>query len=483
MARLFVFGIGGTGARVLKSLTMLLASGIKAGEFEIIPILIDPHESLPELNNCKTLLKLYGDINKAINKDVSTKVDGYFYTPLNSLASIASGTGISEGFGIDGEYGITFGQFIEKNNLPQESKTVDLLSLLYSQSENFNKSLSVGFKGNPNVGSIVLNSVKNTQFFRSFESVFGRDDRVFIISSIFGGTGAAGFPLLLKNLRQHSNTMIRDSQIGALTVMPYFKLSDPDGGGEIKSDIDSKNFLTKTKSALTYYIKNIKDLNALYYIADPHQQAKVYNNNESEQENAAHLIELLGALSVIHFSKDDFSGPQKVFEYGLKENEAEIHFKNIGDETRHYIAQNFTSLFLLDKLHEKIKKNQNLPFRKTNSFDSKFFNEPFFNNYLEAFLNKYYLPWISELSQNDRAFSPFNLNIQSDFSDLVKEFKISGKILPGLISKPFDLTDMLVNMAKNEKAHQYLNKVNKKAQYLSMLYNAVNKCVSDNIQF
>ena len=43
MPRLFVFGIGGTGARVIKSLTMLLASGIKAGDFDIIPVLIDPH--------------------------------------------------------------------------------------------------------------------------------------------------------------------------------------------------------------------------------------------------------------------------------------------------------------------------------------------------------------------------------------------------------------------------------------------------------
>src|SRR5690242_8903179 len=115
MARLFLFGIGGTGARVLKSLTMLLASGIKAGEFEIIPIIIDPHESLPELNSCKTLMKLYGSINKSMYKDVPDARDGFFNTPVNTLASIAPGTGIIEGFGIDGDYGITFGQFLEKN--------------------------------------------------------------------------------------------------------------------------------------------------------------------------------------------------------------------------------------------------------------------------------------------------------------------------------------------------------------------------------
>ena len=41
MARLFVFGIGGTGARVLRSLTMRMASGVEVGVDEICPILID----------------------------------------------------------------------------------------------------------------------------------------------------------------------------------------------------------------------------------------------------------------------------------------------------------------------------------------------------------------------------------------------------------------------------------------------------------
>lgn len=483
MARLFLFGIGGTGARVMKSLTMLLASGMKTGEFEIIPIIIDPHESLPELNNCKTLMKLYSNINKAVYKDVTDIKDGFFYTPLNTLASIAPGTGIIEGFGIDGDYGITFGQFLEKNNLPTKSKTSDFLSLLYSQTENFNKSLSVGFKGNPNVGSVVLNSVKDTQFFKAFETVFGLNDRVFIISSIFGGTGAAGFPLLLKNLRKHTNSMIKDSQIGALTVMPYFKLSDPDGGNEVKSDIDSKNFLTKTKSALTYYIKNIDNLNALYYIADPYQQAKAYKNDEAEQKNAAHIIELLGALSVIHFTTNTFPGTQQVFEYCLNNEDPEIHFNNIGDETRKLIASSLTSIYLFNKLHLSVKEKEKLAFRKTSMFDSRFFNDPFFSNLLENFLHNYFEPWLKELSENERGFNPFNLSTKKGFADLIKGSKKIRKFLPGWISKSFDESDLLVKMAKNENQYSGLNKVNKKGQYMSMAFDSINKSIEENIQF
>jgi hypothetical protein len=66
MARLFVFAIGGTGSRVLKSLTMLLASGVKPNserEFEIVPIIIDPHKSNEDLKRTERLLGNYQTIS------------------------------------------------------------------------------------------------------------------------------------------------------------------------------------------------------------------------------------------------------------------------------------------------------------------------------------------------------------------------------------------------------------------------------------
>ncbi len=40
MSKLYIFGIGGTGARVLKSLTMLLAAGVKLADTDaVVPVL------------------------------------------------------------------------------------------------------------------------------------------------------------------------------------------------------------------------------------------------------------------------------------------------------------------------------------------------------------------------------------------------------------------------------------------------------------
>ena len=39
MSKLYVFGIGGTGSRVIRSLTMLLAAGVECND-TIVPIII-----------------------------------------------------------------------------------------------------------------------------------------------------------------------------------------------------------------------------------------------------------------------------------------------------------------------------------------------------------------------------------------------------------------------------------------------------------
>ena len=56
MKRVFVFCIGGTGLRVMKSITMLLAAGMDAKGYTIVPVLIDPHMDLEEKRNLQTLI-------------------------------------------------------------------------------------------------------------------------------------------------------------------------------------------------------------------------------------------------------------------------------------------------------------------------------------------------------------------------------------------------------------------------------------------
>ena len=62
MAKLFVFAIGGTGARVVKALTMLLASGVELRNIDrVVPIIIDPDTSNGDLTRTVDILKTYKD--------------------------------------------------------------------------------------------------------------------------------------------------------------------------------------------------------------------------------------------------------------------------------------------------------------------------------------------------------------------------------------------------------------------------------------
>ena len=268
MAKLYIFGIGGTGARVIKSLTMLLASGVKTN-FDIVPILIDPDSAGGDLNRTIKLLRDYQNIHKTVD---GYEQNNFFKNKISTLSDIVTeqggGAKVFDGFRfeLDGIQNDRFKDFIDFNSLDANNK--NLVKLLFSE-KNLDADLGVGFKGNPNIGSIVLNQFTKSEVFQSFADSYEADDRIFIVSSIFGGTGAAGCPLLLKNLRKgkvggKNYEHLKNSRIGAISVLPYFKVKQNDN-----SEIDSHGFITKTKAALHYYARNISGNNSFVYVIFP----------------------------------------------------------------------------------------------------------------------------------------------------------------------------------------------------------------------
>ena len=119
--------------------------------------------------------------------------------------------------------------------------------------------MDIGFVGSPNIGSVAINQFKDSNEFKQFSNVFQKTDRIFIVSSIFGGTGAAGYPIIVKNIRNADNNTavnnrgdLRNAKIGALTVLPYFNIQQDEN-----SPISRADFISKTKSALFYYHDNL----------------------------------------------------------------------------------------------------------------------------------------------------------------------------------------------------------------------------------
>ena len=293
MGKLYMFGIGGTGSRVLRSLTMLLASGVDINASEIVPIIIDPDHAAADLTRTVSLMRKYASIRGKLEFNASTS-NKFFKTKINLdiVPNVVMPLVNTEN--------VKFKDYIGFDTMVNGGANQALAAMLFSE-KNLNSDMEVGFKGNPNIGSVVLNQFQNSKVFQDVVASFNQGDRIFIISSIFGGTGASGFPLLIKNLRAANGNLsgaaaVKDAAIGAITVLPYFDLKP-----NAQSEIDSSTFVAKTKAALTYYDRNLTEADVLYYIAD--NISKQYDNNEGGnlQKNDAHFVELVSALSMVDF--------------------------------------------------------------------------------------------------------------------------------------------------------------------------------------
>lgn len=421
MSKLYVFGIGGTGARVLKSLTMLLAAGVECGVDTIVPIIIDRDLSNKDLSRTKLLIENYIKVNEVVEAK-----KGFFTTKIKLLNN--------ELFLQLKDNTQKFDDFIGRSSMSAENKA--LMDMLFSK-ETLNLDMAAGFQGNPNIGSVVLNQFDDNDVFKAFASDFQVGDKIFIISSIFGGTGASGFPLLRKtlhteNVKDANKTvlpnwgLVNKAPIGAITVLPYFNVNSAPEDSLVNSD----TFIDKSRAALSYYKTEDTMLDTLYYIADKNTTTYEHNKGGDAQKNDAHFVELAAALSLL-----DFVDPKKQVdnihrndkgeilrttykEFGINDNNGVIDFTSLADETKSLIV-NPLSRFMLFRnymiyVYDKEYQVQPYSYKR---FRGEFRNKQIIQK-LEIVQLEFY-EWLEEMQKQKRNFTPFKLSSDKAF-DFIK---------------------------------------------------------------
>lgn len=475
MNNLYIFAIGGSGSRVLRSLTMLLASGVET-RFNIIPMIIDPDSSNGDLIRTVTLLRNYEQLHNWLSFDNSLK-SKFFSSSITALNNDGSYL-----LPVVGTAGINFDRFLNIGTMSQENQA--FTKMLFSNA-NLASTMDVGFKGNPNIGSVVLNLFTQSSNFGTFERNFVNGDRVFIISSIFGGTGASGFPLLLKRMRTSTNTALASAPIGAVSLLPYFNLN-ANNNSSIKAD----SFATKTKAALNYYEKNVTGngtLDEMYYIGDDFTGYS-YNNCDggNNQMNDAHLIEVLAALALIDFNSKGLNAQSqphqtKFHEFGLQS--AQINtaiFSDFGNASKLVMQLPLTMMSLLNSY----LNNRDIDHRTAqrwakdrsailgyNFFTSEFFDE--YSRFKAEFEN-----WQKELAQNHMGFKPFNDDrdiIQDGLNKVVGVTpKYSGFIFK---KKGYDLIDE--KLGKNLSSIQ--QNLSAQVLFMELFYTTLKEICANNL--
>lgn len=416
MATTHVFAIGGTGARILKSLAFLLATGVNTKPGHVIrPVFLDPDKTNEDGSRAHRALTLYRDIKEAVGAD-----SGFFGTTIES----PHGNEINKwggSLGVEGS-GAYFRDRINFSGLNDGMK--ELTRGLFGTTL-LDTTLEKGYLGNPNIGTVAMNMVKAEPWFKSFASNFKDGDDIMLIGSIFGGTGAAGLPLLVKTLRNAIDyelpnaALLKDARIGAIIVQPYFGVQPKAG-----SPINENTFRVKTKAALLHYRKNVdSQINAIYALGD--DQMKPYPNHEggSKQENPAHIVEMIGAMNIVHFIN---RGEKGFITFGGKEFKDEVNnfdFNHFGPQAARMLQKNMTQYTyavkywnerLREAIGKKIKWTQKMNSGGT-ALDNAFLeSDKFFSRDLHEF-NKLYLDWLREMSHEQyRKFIPFNVDVDGD---------------------------------------------------------------------
>lgn len=333
----YAIGIGGTGAKCLESLIYLAAAGLMPENNEPLFILfIDPDGANGSLGRAGELLEIY-------KEGQSNRIAGAPFLKTQIISSI------NRVWSPLTEQNNNLGNYVSYGTLDTPLK--HLFNILYSPQEK-ETSLDKGFRGHPSIGAAVMASAVNLDSVEPWKKIkqeielqtnSGKQVKVMLFGSIFGGTGASGFPTvarLFKNWSKQINE--KPFQIGGTLMLPYFSFETV-GGGELKAE--AKDFLLNTQAALQYYYQKneIEDFDATYLLGshDP-RQVRTTAIGGQQQENDPHWIELYAGLAALDF----FYGSSKREGYQLiaRENSNNLAWTDLPDPTGNKLRNNLLQM-------------------------------------------------------------------------------------------------------------------------------------------
>jgi hypothetical protein len=311
---LYYFAIGGTGALSVEPLVHLCAAGL--GPPSVRVVLIDADSASPAVERAVELLEQYRRVREAFGRpgqgffrtDIGpTRHDQVHWSPIGK-----------ENPGADGG-NTSLASYVTETRMAGSLQDARLLfDLLYSGRQQ-DELLREGFRGNPAIGSILLNGLKDSRLMEEIrKSSEGDVNKAFFATgSVFGGTGAAGLPVVASVLQPARDDHETDgawqarhagfrARMGAALVTPYFSLPPAPNDAATRGRLhpDSSSFLRNTRAALPTYVRGRTGYGSMYVIGDarslPHQR-RVYSAGGKEQRNDPHAVELYAALAALHF--------------------------------------------------------------------------------------------------------------------------------------------------------------------------------------
>lgn len=357
----YLIAVGGTGMRCLESFVHLCAIGMMDNE-EINVLMIDTDHDNGNKSQTNTIIEAYQTIKADSNGGNGTTLEDSFFSSV-----------------------INFYKFIPTYKTPtntfdrirKESKSTNTrlndeqeeLADLFFETETQEFDLEHGYRAQTHLGSYlmyhgIIDEVKKAKdgnatgsvqksglsdFIRKLNN--DKDIKVFILGSIFGGTGASSIPIIPRAFREASQVLggkLEDIMYGSTLLSEYFDFNFPKEPQlkEQKIVAAANSFRLNSQAALMYYDSNItvkKDYQQFYmvgwpgtlpdYTIDDGKGGVVTGGNA--QRNPAHILELICAFAAYDFFKSRATFNDKIHEW---------QFKSVEEETTGKLKFDFSDL-------------------------------------------------------------------------------------------------------------------------------------------
>ena len=241
--------------------------------------------------------------------------------------------------------GESLGNMLGKGLSKPQQALFDLLFM--NDKEEQHLQLDEGYRGRAHVGSAAFLAALASGPNKLFDSIQriaeksnGAKINVFFIGSAFGGTGAAGFPTLARNLhrmrRDRAFPNAQNIRIGGLLMLPYFNFNAPEK--EEQAVVTADELLPKTKLALEYYHnlrQHERSFDLFYTLGWPEQYPLGYHEpGANEQANPALPTEMLGASAAIHFFRrmNDYADTQETVSFLSAHDDDWIDWRDVPND-------------------------------------------------------------------------------------------------------------------------------------------------------
>ena len=371
MARkFFVLGIGGTGMRCIESLIHLCSIGM-FDDTDLYLLALDTDKNNGNFARLKAVKDAYLNVKsldlsgRTPNKDTffSANLKYYEFSPNYEIKST-----FKDVFG----YGDT--QYTDKGK-------TDLADLVFSKDvEDFN--LRHGYRAQTHLGSMMMyHSIieaardnRPNQLQKYLQELISASQngnpRVFILGSVFGGTGASSIPIIPQAISEAaavlsngSADIMKSAYFGSTLLTAYFNFKVPSEAerNDQKIIATSDKFAMNSQVAMMFYQDDatVKSTYQKFYMMgtpgldwDPMQKTgdkvnKTITGGEA-QKNDSHYIELLAACAALDFYNTD----ESVLKNNKENISADYLYRSINDSGK----LEFQDFVGLDRAAEFAKK-------------------------------------------------------------------------------------------------------------------------------